>query len=657
MINELYRYRLGLLAVTVSLLAAATGPHAARAEVKVVGCDVMAPDSSADAAAPASISIVGARNGTFCGKVIVLSGEPIGDLKATAGELKQPGGAAIPASAVSARCATGWGSTQYTWPQGPDILLDSLPAGSAATRVPVWVSVKVPKDAQPGVYTGQVTVQAKGLSATAVAVRLDVRDWALPDPQNYRTWVELMQQPDTLALEYNVPLWSDRHWELIAQSLRLIADTGSRVVYVPLIAQTNYGNAESMVRWIKKGGGRYEHDFSIVDRYLDVVEKNLGKPKITIFYAWETSLRRPKGAATTVPVKGAEGSYEWREATAHNKMVENQSKGPIVTVVDPATGKTENVNLPRYESPEAKALWKPVWDGVRQRMAKRGWEKSMMVGSFSDYYPTKEETAVLNDLSGGAPWAGCAHHVNSVKDGVTLGKVGSADIGYAAVALDMYFALNPAKAPQRYYGWKYSTLHAQYHRFHVFNGPLFNVRYEAERLITGNKRGLAHIGADFWPCVRDKAGRRKGNVTDRYPESYWHSLNIMGWMLAPGPDGPVGTARLDIFREGIQECEARIAIETALSDGALKSKLGADLANRAQDYLDERMVAIWKGVGVSDEDRQKTPLLTAYRDWYFGVGKRLDTKGGLAWFLASGWQDRNAKLFDLAAEVERKLGK
>jgi hypothetical protein len=110
-----------------------------------------------------------------------------------------------------------------------------------------------------------------------------------------------------------------------------------------------------------------------------------------------------------------------------------------------------------------------------------------------------------------------------------------------------------------------------------------------------------------------------------------------------------------MFREGIQECEARIAIETALSNESLKARLGEDLANRAQDCLDERMVAIWKGIGVTDEDIAKTPLITAYRDWYFGVAKRVDPKGGLRWFLASGWQEREARLFDLAGEVTRKL--
>ena len=65
----------------------------------------------------------------------------------------------------------------------------------------------------------------------------------------------MIQSPDTLALQYGVPLWSDRHWELIGKSFDLMRPTGSRVVYVPLLRNTNQGNSESMVRWTKKKDG------------------------------------------------------------------------------------------------------------------------------------------------------------------------------------------------------------------------------------------------------------------------------------------------------------------------------------------------------------------------------------------------------------------
>ena len=123
-----------------------------------------------------------------------------------------------------------------------------------------------------------------GEKTITVPLRLEVADYAVPDTQNYKTWIEVMQSPDTLAAEYDVPLWSDKHWELIAQSMRYIGDIGSRVVHVPLIAETNSGNAQSMVRWIKKADGTFDYDFTIMDKYLDVAEKNMGQAEVCVVY-------------------------------------------------------------------------------------------------------------------------------------------------------------------------------------------------------------------------------------------------------------------------------------------------------------------------------------------------------------------------------------
>ena len=126
-----------------------------------------------------------------------------------------------------------------------------------------------------GKYSGSVKVEAEAGQPVQVPIELRVADWSLPDIQDFRTWVDMIQCPDTLALEYKVPLWSDRHWEIDRESFRLMGETGSRTMYVPLIARTNLGNEQSMVRWVRKGD-KYDYDFSVLDRYFDAAEKNMG---------------------------------------------------------------------------------------------------------------------------------------------------------------------------------------------------------------------------------------------------------------------------------------------------------------------------------------------------------------------------------------------
>jgi len=126
----------------------------------------------------------------------------------------------------------------------------------------------LPRDARPGRYRGGLGVEAQGLPATTLPVELTVADWTLPDSQDWATWVGMIQSPDSLALEYGVPLWSQENRRLIARSFDCMKAVGCRNVYVPLLCRTNFGNEESMVRWIRKEDGTYTYDFTIMDRYL-----------------------------------------------------------------------------------------------------------------------------------------------------------------------------------------------------------------------------------------------------------------------------------------------------------------------------------------------------------------------------------------------------
>ena len=229
-----------------------------------------------DAGGAPAVTIVAARRGQFSGKIVISSDKAVRGLKVSVGDLKQQGAAAIPASAIRIRYGTVWdkpvggGIIGGQMPPGDaDILLESprdefAPVDGEA-RVPVWITVDVPEGAAPGKYTGKLTVSAAGLAQTDVPATLTVQDWTLPDPQDYRTWIDIIESPDTLAVEYGLPLWSQNHWEYVARSFARIRSTGSRVVYVPLICRTNLGNEESMVRWIRKEPNRYEYDFTIFD--------------------------------------------------------------------------------------------------------------------------------------------------------------------------------------------------------------------------------------------------------------------------------------------------------------------------------------------------------------------------------------------------------
>jgi hypothetical protein len=278
-------------------------------------------------------------------------------------------------------------------------------------------------------------------------------------------------------------------------------------------------------------------------------------------------------------------------------------------------------------------------------MAKRGLEGTMHLGMLSDRWPNAEETKVLNDLSGGLHWV-CHTHGGS-RVGQTVQRIGKID--YIAFVWNAEYAGDPLEGRQ--YGWKRPELYAQYWRFEALNTwPAASIRHLAEFNITGAQRGVGRIGAEFWAVLKDKRERRQGRVWANQLQSRWHSLDLHSNLLAPGPDGPVATTRYEVFRDGVQECEARIAIETALTDNALRQKLGSDLAQRCQATLDERWLYMWKGAS--------SLQLTGRPGYDYASRKSRSPIGGVAgnyWYLGSGWQERTDRLYALAGEVQDKV--
>ena len=662
----------------VDVRLTASGPGAVSSArrpegLRVWNASVLASDYTTDFGNPAEgfgpIEIRGARGGVFSGKIIVGSNKPIRGLKATAEDLKGPvpaprgsavAGATIPAAQVRIRYGLPWGfeyqvmpyaGNPTPWPSGAEMfgcLADAPPAevpvrvpvnrtwprkessAQPGAVVPIWITVRVPADAKAGRYSGALTIEAEGEKPIRVPVELTVADWTIHAPQDHRAWAELIQSPDTLAMEYKAPLWSDKHFDLIGQSFKLLADSGSRIVYVPLICEDNQGHAETMVRWIKKGESQYEFDFTPMEKYLDAAEKNLGPPKIIVLYAWEVYMLQ-KGKIATGAAHAGEQENIFKVLQEKGVDID---KGPIVTVLDPATGKTENVMLPKYGEAPSKALWQGLYAELLKRMKARGREKALMFGMINDAWPTKEEVAFLNDLLPGTPWVAHAHF------GAGPSVYGIAPTGYT----NKVWAIE-APGERGLTGWNRPDLLARYNRAPDFDAnPISAWRNYGEYCIAGNQRGVGRLGADFWKVILDKQGDRAGRIYARYPHANWRNLDIYTSLLAPAPQGPAATPRYVNLVEGLQECEARIFLEKTLGDAKLQAALGEDLARRCRDCLEDRLRCMELAMSQLVMTGGRTPAM-----WLRAP------VASHAWFLGSGWEDRAAGLFTLVGEVERKL--
>jgi hypothetical protein len=245
--------------------------NAATSGIQLVNCQVIETVQVNEIISPSAqvcpIRMVGARNGFFSGKVLLRSATAIKNLRASVSELSQAGSAGSPQAGRKGRIPVA--ATQVRWAAtgGPylDPLLAAFPANipagnSKQALVSVWVTVHVPADAQAGQYQGVLTIEAEGAAPVkfTVPVQLKVNDWKVPAPRDFVIHHNIYQSPDSVAKHYDVPLWSDRHFELMGKSLKAFSEVGNQLCVVNLLVDSfTLGNSEGMVRWVRKEGSGF----------------------------------------------------------------------------------------------------------------------------------------------------------------------------------------------------------------------------------------------------------------------------------------------------------------------------------------------------------------------------------------------------------------
>jgi hypothetical protein len=594
------------------------------------------------------IRLYGARNGAYSGRVMVSSDQDIKALKAQISEMVGPGGRKLPASAMKVRYGALWSVAGSE--ARDDALLDAPPPESPVRAKPsgtdhwsvaarkareadglpprpvdgafqsVLVTACVPRDAAPGDYRGTLTITVQDADKPFQApVELKVSDWALPDPKDFAYWYGLVQSPEGVSCAYEVPLWSPRHWELIGKSFDLIAQTGGRVLFIPLTAETEYGNEQSMALWVKSDRGvptapasqpgpRLTCDLGHVQKYVEVALAHMGRPTYVVVGVWQ-----------------------WSE----------QGRCPRISVLDPASGKIENTDGPLHGTPESLAFWAPVLTMVRDILAGHGLAETMLLGWGSDAYPNKPTVGVFHQILPDVGWEAHRHWPNGGEYCPYEG--GQVPVVYQSGVWGQWDNKDPDVA--RPYGWKFPYPIKGGRRTWLDRGTYDNyafIRFRGvpEQILLANRPGIGQVGADFWPPKAEKGKTQFSTLYSRFPRTANVGAGNKGCttsqLFYPGPEGSVPSVRFELTRENIQECEARILLEKLIPDRPARSTapavgpLGEQLARQCQAVLDER--ARWHRLNHS----MGAPEME------------------VAWPY-SGWEIRSGRLFQACAEAAGHL--
>jgi hypothetical protein len=549
------------------------------------------------------IRLIGFRNGAFSAQLVVSATTAFSGLAVTTTELTGTAGGFIPSDHVRLR---------YPLPDGNrfDALVDQAPAETPlrdyrsspnapthkVAMQPVWITVKVPADTPSGEYRGMVRILAKGLTPVETPILFKVHAWRLPDPQNLTMHNNLWQSQESVAARYRVPLWSDKHFDLMGQSLALTAPLANKFCNVHLVKGAFcIGNTEGMVRWVRgPRSGRpegsppeprtlnpepFSYDFSVFDRYLDLHEKILGKPRtllIDVCVSIHGSMRPKDG---TNPVK--------------------------VSRLDPAIGKVVPMDQPPLTPATGVPFWKPVLEQVKTRLEKRGWWDVALLGTASDSGPTKDEALLFQEIWPDKAWLFSGHpNAKNVAGGVApvacLEWVWGAGRLWHPAGSEGFLGGPAYPAPWK----KKDVVSVAFPRLGAgacelfMRSPLSDYRLNPEKTMQSGMDGLGRVGINFWEFTDDKGRKRQLDFGRGTGQFFFNTA--VPWLLGAGPDGPLPTTRSEMFREGLQVREAMTFLQQALENG----KLAPELTARINELLRQRAMNILREFGDGQREWQ-----------------------------------------------------
>jgi hypothetical protein len=263
----------------------------------------------------------------------------------------------------------------------------------------------------------------------------------------------------------------------------------------------------------------------------------------------------------------------------------------------------------------------------RAILAARGLADAMLLGYCADRQPDKATVGTFRSILPDVGWQATRHP--PIRNDELPYDGGTVPIRYQPNVWGGWNNSDPAT--RRVLGWKYPAergVRAWLDRGLFDACPVVQFRGACEQSMLADRRGLGQIGADFWP-VPGPDGKPTHTMVGRFPATSEGNLGIYaGQLLYPGPDGPVPTARYQMMRENIQECEARIFLERLLLEDP--PRLPAALAEKAQSVLDERT------------------------RWHRLLVPEIAPEVFLSWPY-SGWEMRREDLFEAAGEAARAI--
>ena len=439
--------------------------------------------------------------------------------------------------------------------------------------LPIYLTVDVPVEAEPGVYRGTLTVTS-GVTRVTIPLEIEILPFLMPHPEEMVTYVSFYQSPEGLAWQYDVPLWSEEHLDLIGQTFRQMRRVGQKTLtlYVYL---DQYMGSTGNIPFRRLPNGNLQPDFSFAEKYLRTFKENAGQLDVVSIIVWSPQLWHLGGRTGEMP------------ETLTVAMVDDQDNW-------------SQEDIPMYGPEATKPLWREVLTGSQDLLNRLGWEDTMLtIGVASDQRPNQAVVQYFDDLVPGIPWFIFTHGRGDPD--VSTPEMEFLDL--AGMKVGLYkspfgpFRGLRRSSPDLLMGWNFRFRRLSTARFGYLgpdNAPVnflvaANGTVEASVEQSGerwNWRGLSGVGMDFFTVPIP--GRRVGHAMQQIGQGWprMHTSNTRA-VLAAGPDGPLRTMRWELLVQGTILSEARFTLERVLSDSSLARELSRERREEIQTFLSE----------------------------------------------------------------------
>ncbi|MEA1996061.1 MAG: DUF4091 domain-containing protein [Gemmatimonadota bacterium] len=474
------------------------------------------------------IALAGLAGEVVSAQVVVRSDMEIKGLKA---KLIGPDGREVPESMARARFA-GFVPVDETMTLTADPLLEAdsvdVPANLAQ---PVWLTIHLPPDLEAGSYTGSLELSASSGLKADFKVTVEVLPATLPEPPEWSFYLNIWQDPSGVAMAHNVEPWSEDHWRLLEQYADNFAAHGMKsimtsIVYDPWRSQSGYA-FDTMVEWkypgeFKAGGaGRFEWDFTVFDRYVEMMMAAGVREKIDLYAL----------------VMGPGGTLDAN-----------------IRYLDTAVDRFHTVEM-KIGEPIWHELWTAFLPALREHLKEKGWFDKALLGF--DEKPEKIMKLIFDFIVAEAPDFKVASSGGYPGDSR---KMGDEIVFIIDDLLDKnrWAEIEPIVRRMHEDRDKYIT-------WYTCCWPHF-----PNTFIYSPLRESRLIGWLTWKYGFDGYTRWAVNAYPKdvwnQPRHQWHSGDM--FFIWPGENGPLDSMRWELVRQGIQDYETlRIAWRMAEKAG------------------------------------------------------------------------------------------